>query len=65
MFSEMRSKEFFGLLYACKCFYYVVGNYLIEPHDLIVHHVSIYICKFVSFAFFAYMLYTNKTQQLT
>lgn len=41
-FSEMSTnKEIIGLIYACEYLYFVVGNYLIEPHELLVHHVSI------------------------
>lgn len=36
----MRTKEVYGLLYAYRCLYFVAGNYLIDSHDLIVHHVS-------------------------
>ncbi|XP_022172642.1 neuroendocrine convertase 1-like isoform X2 [Myzus persicae] len=32
------NKEIIGLIYACEYLYFVVGNYLIEPHELLVHH---------------------------
>jgi len=40
-FSEMSmNKEIIGLLYVYEYLYFVVGNYLIDPHELLVHHVS-------------------------
>ncbi|XP_028044481.1 neuroendocrine convertase 1-like isoform X3 [Rhopalosiphum maidis] len=32
------NKEIIGLLYLCEYFYFIVGNYLIKPHELIIHH---------------------------
>jgi len=34
------NKEIIGLLHVCEYLYFVVGNYLIDPHELIIHHVS-------------------------
>ncbi|XP_025192580.1 neuroendocrine convertase 1-like isoform X3 [Melanaphis sacchari] len=32
------NKKIIGLLYVCEYFYFIVGNYLIDPHELIMHH---------------------------
>ncbi|XP_060852558.1 neuroendocrine convertase 1-like isoform X1 [Rhopalosiphum padi] len=32
------NKEVIRLLYLCEYFYFIVGNYLIKPHELIIHH---------------------------
>ncbi|XP_025192579.1 neuroendocrine convertase 1-like isoform X2 [Melanaphis sacchari] len=34
------NKKIIGLLYVCEYFYFIVGNYLIDPHELIMHHVD-------------------------
>lgn len=34
------NKEIIGLLYVCEYLYVVVCDYLIDPHELLIHHVS-------------------------
>lgn len=41
IFFRMIMRGIFGLLYVYEYFYFVVGNYLIDPYELMVHHVRI------------------------